>query len=124
LERFAVVGISGGGPYALACAWKMTDRIVAAGVVSSLAPADRVRRELSYGYQLTALAVCRTRLLNLALGFLDLCARRRPELIIKGMGLAAPLEDKKFCPNQKFNLPKLMALWRLFAGGHKEPLLN
>jgi pimeloyl-ACP methyl ester carboxylesterase len=32
IERFAVVGISGGGPYALACAYKIPDRLIACGV--------------------------------------------------------------------------------------------
>jgi pimeloyl-ACP methyl ester carboxylesterase len=31
LERFAVLGISGGGPYAAACAWKLSDRLTHAG---------------------------------------------------------------------------------------------
>ena len=40
LDRFAVLGISGGGPYAAACAWKLADRLTGAGIVSSLAPFD------------------------------------------------------------------------------------
>jgi pimeloyl-ACP methyl ester carboxylesterase len=38
VDRFAVLGISGGGPYAAACAWKIPDRLTSAGIVSSLAP--------------------------------------------------------------------------------------
>ena len=38
LDRFAVLGISGGGPYAAACAWKLSERLTGAGIVSSLAP--------------------------------------------------------------------------------------
>jgi len=33
IDRFAVVGISGGGPYALACAYKIPDRLIACGIV-------------------------------------------------------------------------------------------
>jgi pimeloyl-ACP methyl ester carboxylesterase len=40
LDRFAVLGISGGGPYAAACAWKLADRLTNAAIVSSLAPFD------------------------------------------------------------------------------------
>lgn len=36
IDRFSVVGISGGGPHALACARFLPDRIVAAGVVSGV----------------------------------------------------------------------------------------
>lgn len=37
-ERFSVVGVSAGAPYALACAWALGHRIVAAAAVSPLAP--------------------------------------------------------------------------------------
>jgi pimeloyl-ACP methyl ester carboxylesterase len=39
IGRFPVIGISGGGPYAAACAWALPDRIVRAGIVSGVAPA-------------------------------------------------------------------------------------
>jgi len=40
LERFAVLGISGGGPYAVVCASKLPTQVTRAGIVSSLAPLD------------------------------------------------------------------------------------
>ena len=40
LRRFAVLGVSGGGPATLACAWKIPERLTAVGVVSSPCPAD------------------------------------------------------------------------------------
>ncbi|MCL2321648.1 MAG: alpha/beta hydrolase [Oscillospiraceae bacterium] len=36
IERFAVVGFSGGGPYALACAYKIPDRLTACAVISGV----------------------------------------------------------------------------------------
>jgi pimeloyl-ACP methyl ester carboxylesterase len=39
LERFAVFGMSGGGPHAAACAYALPDRISALGLVSSPGPA-------------------------------------------------------------------------------------
>lgn len=38
LERFAIVGWSGGGPYALACGHELTDRVRAIAAVSAAAP--------------------------------------------------------------------------------------
>ncbi len=35
LDRFAVLGISGGGPYAAACAWKLSERLTGAGIARS-----------------------------------------------------------------------------------------
>ena len=36
IDRFAVVGFSGGGPYALACAYKISKRLTACGIVSGV----------------------------------------------------------------------------------------
>jgi len=38
LNRFAVMGASGGGPYAAACAWKLGARLTTAGLVCALGP--------------------------------------------------------------------------------------
>ncbi|MBA2253982.1 MAG: alpha/beta hydrolase [Chloroflexi bacterium] len=38
IGRFAVLGWSGGGPYALACAWMLPERVTSAGVISGPAP--------------------------------------------------------------------------------------
>jgi pimeloyl-ACP methyl ester carboxylesterase len=38
LGRFPVAGISGGGPYAAACAWRMPQRLTCAGLLSSVGP--------------------------------------------------------------------------------------
>ena len=38
IARFAVIGISGGGPYVAACAWGLPERIRRAGIISGVAP--------------------------------------------------------------------------------------
>src|SRR5246500_1369366 len=38
IDKMAVVGLSGGGPYTLACAAAMPDRVVAVGVLGGVAP--------------------------------------------------------------------------------------
>lgn len=40
LDRFAVVGVSGGGPYALACVYKIPERLTACGIVSGIGPLE------------------------------------------------------------------------------------
>ncbi len=43
LERFGVVGLSGGGPYALACAHRLGERVAAVGVLGGVAPRSATR---------------------------------------------------------------------------------
>jgi pimeloyl-ACP methyl ester carboxylesterase len=38
IEKFAVFGPSGGGPFALACAWKIPERLTAVGIFASVGP--------------------------------------------------------------------------------------
>ncbi len=40
IDQFAAIGLSGGGPYLLACAYKMPERITSATVVSGMGPID------------------------------------------------------------------------------------
>ena len=41
VERFYVMGWSAGGPHALACAYKLPERVIAGAIISGLAPVDR-----------------------------------------------------------------------------------
>lgn len=38
IDRFAVVGVSGGGPYALTCTYKIPERLTTCGIVSGVGP--------------------------------------------------------------------------------------
>lgn len=40
IEKFSVLGVSGGGPGALACAWKIPERLTSVGVVACPAPTN------------------------------------------------------------------------------------
>lgn len=40
LDRFSILGVSGGGPYVAVCALKIPQRLSLAGIVSGLGPAD------------------------------------------------------------------------------------
>jgi len=47
VDCFAVLGDSGGGPYALACAYKIPDRLTDCGVISSIGPSDFSKEGMS-----------------------------------------------------------------------------
>jgi pimeloyl-ACP methyl ester carboxylesterase len=97
LERFAVLGISGGGPYAAACAWKLPEELTRAGIVSSVAPLDvpgviaGMGRRNRLSFQLFGRVPALRRALFASMA---VSARRRPDrLLERGMAAAA---DKKY----------------------------
>ncbi|MEI6452180.1 MAG: alpha/beta hydrolase [Actinomycetes bacterium] len=54
LDRFHVAGESGGGPYVLACAIQMPDRVLSATLVSTVAPPETLRltKDMNLGNRL------------------------------------------------------------------------
>lgn len=54
--RFAVVGVSAGAPYALACGWALPDRVAALAAVSPLGPAHGAGSTSSLRYRMPLLA--------------------------------------------------------------------
>jgi pimeloyl-ACP methyl ester carboxylesterase len=124
LEKFAVVAVSGGGPYAAACAWKMAGRLVAAGIISGLAPVDLVRTELSYGHRVTAWLTRQSGLANLVARFLAWGARRHPEMLIKAMELVASRDDKKILSQAEVKRTQIDGLVEAFRGGAKGAALE
>jgi pimeloyl-ACP methyl ester carboxylesterase len=44
IERFAMEGLSAGGPYALACAYAIPQRLTACGLISTVSPPDLMRK--------------------------------------------------------------------------------
>jgi pimeloyl-ACP methyl ester carboxylesterase len=97
LERFAVLGISGGGPYAAVCAWKLSEYLTHVGIVSSLAPLDvpgviaGMGRRNRLSFQLMGRVAVLRRALFAAMA---ISARRHPDrLLERGVGAAA---DQKY----------------------------
>lgn len=56
VDEFAALGISGGGPYAAACAAELPDRVRAASLVSSVAPLDAVFRRAFLEFRISRYA--------------------------------------------------------------------
>ena len=40
IDQFSILGVSGGGPYAAACAYRMPDRLLSVGIVCGMGPVD------------------------------------------------------------------------------------
>jgi pimeloyl-ACP methyl ester carboxylesterase len=92
VERFAVLGISGGGPYAAACAWKLPERLTRAGIVSSLAPLDvpGVATGMGLANRLSFQLIGRQAMARRAVfAAMAASARRRPARLLE-RGVASP----------------------------------
>ena len=122
LDRFAVLGISGGGPYAAACAWKLSDRLTGAGIVSSLAPFDVAGAVAGMGRRnrLTFQLVGRLAILRRALfALMAVSVRRRPGRVLE-RGVPKPV-DKEYIdrPNVRGILEE--SLSEAFRAGSRGP---
>ncbi|BAU49728.1 alpha/beta hydrolase [Sulfurifustis variabilis] len=98
LERFAVVGVSGGGPYALACAARLPERVSRAALVGALGPLGRMPLAPDMvGLNRLALALAaRTPLLaRLAVRLAARWVRQDPERWLAHMMSGAPAADRR-----------------------------
>ena len=46
IDKFYVLGMSGGGPYVAACAYKIPDRLLSAGIIGGMGPYEDVKKLL------------------------------------------------------------------------------
>jgi pimeloyl-ACP methyl ester carboxylesterase len=97
IARFAVVGISGGGPYAAACAWALPERVRRAGIISGVAPgaghdlANGLRRRAN---RLFNLVLDRPGLMRAVMDLAALPCRRLPDRILeRAHALASPADQ-------------------------------
>lgn len=122
LTRFAVLGISGGGPYAAACAWKLPDRLTCAGIVSSLAPFDVPGAVASMGrrnrlaFELVRRLSVLRRILMARLAW---SVSRRPERALESGVTAAA--DLKYLDRPNVRNVLEQSLGEAFRGGSRGP---
>jgi pimeloyl-ACP methyl ester carboxylesterase len=96
-ERFSVVGCSAGGPYALACAWGLPDRVAATAAIGSLPPGLPAwrARGMSVSLRLGLSALLAAPRLTVSLGDAALgLIRRHPGALGRVLALAAPPADR------------------------------
>jgi len=96
LDRFGVLGSSGGGPYALVCAHALPGRVTRAGVISSVGPydapgaTDGMRWQNRVGFQLSARF---PPLARLVMSSMARQLRRRPERTLDAIAQAMSPRD-------------------------------
>jgi pimeloyl-ACP methyl ester carboxylesterase len=122
LDHFAVLGISGGGPYAAACAWKLSDRLTRAGIVSCLAPLDvpgataGMSRQNRLAFQLVGRLSVLRRLLMARSG---VSVRRHPDRVLES-GVAAAV-DKKYLDRPDVRKILVESLSEAYRSGSRGP---
>lgn len=85
IERFVVMGVSGGGPYALACAWTIPERLTTVGLVSSVGPnvpeaTEGVIKSLRVLWKVSKLLFW---LIKFQMRIMGIIAKRNPEKLMK-----------------------------------------
>ena len=118
IDRFYVMGWSAGGPHALACAYKMPDRVLAGAIVSGLAPPDRPNpyKGLPFPNRILMFVVRRIpKLVYLARRMMSSMLKGDPEDIGKKLASSFPPEDRKLVEvpeNQKMLLADIQEGYR------------
>jgi pimeloyl-ACP methyl ester carboxylesterase len=98
LGRFSIIGVSGGGPYALACAALLPDRLARVALICPLGPLDVAARKAGMLAQDRALLTLAARAAPLARGVVRLLAnwmRRDADRYLRFMmaGMVSPDRD-------------------------------
>lgn len=120
LERFAVLGISGGGPYAAVCAWKLPSQLTGAGIVSCLAPLDApgVLAGMGWRNRLPFQLIGRQAILRrLLLALTAVSVRRHPDRVLeRGVGATV---DKRYLDRPVVRQILAQSLTEAFRSGSR-----
>ena len=99
IAQFAAIGLSGGGPYLLSCAYKMPERLTSAIVISGMGPVDKPEAMKGMmGSMRLGLGLARSvpwEFARLALEPTARIVRRNPTAAKKLVPLSAPKADKE-----------------------------
>lgn len=111
IDRFAIFGPSGGAPYALACGWKIPDRLTCIGVFGAVGPNEPEGVE---GVQASLRLLWRIAgplywLIRLQMWLISIAARRNPVRLAKKLrDIELREEDRAF-----LDRPEILELFRV-----------
>lgn len=127
LASFAVVGFSAGGPYALACAALLRDRVSACGIVSSPGPLDRpgstagmsALNRMLFGGGRRAPVVA-----NVLVRLIARSARAEPVAVARRMAQGMAASDRRVLTMPAIGEPYGAAIREAFRQGLAGPILE
>jgi pimeloyl-ACP methyl ester carboxylesterase len=120
LDRFFLLGTSGGGPYALACACRIPGRLVRVALVSGLGPLDRpgaLQGMNATERRIMLLARHRPLLARAVVGLAVATERHRPGTLLGGLAKAMPACDRAVLARPPVRASLLDSYARAFAQG-------
>lgn len=105
LGRFIVLGLSGGGPYAAACALKIPDRLISVGIVSGMGPPEALAQSGSMTWMNRAALFLARRipvLVDWACAGFARSIRRRPDRVISRLRRLVSPVDREVLNRKEF----------------------
>lgn len=125
LPRFALLGLSGGGPFALAAGAQIPERISWLGIVNSIGPFDApdATKGMSFTNRLELRLASRARwTMALPMGITGFLARRLPGMLAGQLKCGFAKSDKALFDRKDVREPLLESLAEAFRHGSKGPV--
>ncbi len=126
LDRFGVLGLSGGGPYAAACSYKIPDRLSVVGMAASFGPPEIGTKGMQKAGKLMVFMGRKLPWLMRPMLWISMSRNsQKPEKVermLESMAEALPEPDKKMFATQEIKNMFVADLAATFINGTKGPV--